>query len=413
MVILTYMTVSLGSDQIHVPASELLRDPLQFLRLVSSHKVAYTFGPNFFLTKIRDSLAASPDFTADLSSLRAFISGGESNVVATCDALTQDLRRLGIANEVIRPGFGMTETCAGSIYSHACPSYDLARGLEFASLGSCIPGIEMRVVSVTEPGRTLTNGEVGQFQVSGPVVFKQYYNNEAATKESFTEDGWFITGDLAWIDDAGNLNLAGRTKDTIIVNGVKWSSTELETAIEEEGIAGLVPSFTVAFPTRTAGSPTEDIAIVYAPAFAADDDRARFETSSSIAKTVGLMTGKKPKHLIPQPQSSLEKTSLGKISRTKVRAALEAGEYADAEREDQLLLERYRQSKWRSAETDMEKVVQKTLADLLEMPADEISMDASIFDLGITSFNLILLKSMIQKAADAKVDIPMSVMLTE
>jgi acyl-CoA synthetase (AMP-forming)/AMP-acid ligase II/acyl carrier protein len=375
--------------------------------------VAYTFGPNFFLTMVRDSLATDQSFTADLSSLKALISGGESNVVATCDELTRELRRLGIRDEVIRPGFGMTETCAGSIYSRACPSYDLPRSLDFASLGSCIPGIEMRVMSITEPGKQAATGESGEFQVSGPVVFDQYYNNETATRENFTSDGWFITGDLAWIDDAANLNLSGRSKDSIIVNGVKWSSTGLETAIEEEGIAGLVPSFTVAFPTRATGSPTEDIAVVYSPAFAPEHHHARFETATSIAKTVRLMITKKPAHLIPLPQSMLEKSSLGKISRTKVRAALESGEYASIEREDQLLLERYRQSKWCSAETEAEKIVQKTLAELLEMPADEISVDASIFDLGINSFNLILLKTMIQKAVDAKIDIPMSFMLTE
>lgn len=154
--------------------------------------------------------------------------------MVTCDELTRELRRLSVSNEVIRPGFGMTETCAGSIYSRACPSYDIERSLEFASLGICIPGIEMRVMSITEPDKPAATGESGELQVSGPVVFDQYYNNPLASKEAFTSDGWFITGDLAWIDNAGNLNLAGRTKDTIIINGVNWSSTELETDIEED-----------------------------------------------------------------------------------------------------------------------------------------------------------------------------------
>ncbi|KAK1144879.1 hypothetical protein N8T08_004892 [Aspergillus melleus] len=68
---------------------------------------------------------------------------------------------------------------------------------------------------------------------------------------------------------------------------------------------------------------------------------------------------------------------------------------------------------WRKAETDTERTVQKTLGELLEIPAEDISLDDSIFDLGVSSFNLILLRSMIQKVVDAKVDIPMSIMLTE
>jgi long-subunit acyl-CoA synthetase (AMP-forming) len=71
-----------------------------------------------------------------------------------------------------------------------------------------------------------------------------------ATMDSFTSDGWFITGDLAYADEAGYLNLTGRTKDIIIVNGAKWSSAEIETAVEEEGIPGRIPSYTVVFPTQ-------------------------------------------------------------------------------------------------------------------------------------------------------------------
>ncbi|KAL4734113.1 hypothetical protein BDV11DRAFT_209656 [Aspergillus similis] len=372
----------LGSDQVHTAASELLRDPLQFIQLLDTHRVAYTFAPNFFLTKVRDSLRANPTFTADLSSLKALISGGESNVVVTCDELTRELRRRGVQDEVIRPGFGMTETCAGSIYSRACPS-----------LGSCIPGMNMRIMSTIEPGKPAAPGESGELQVAGPVVFDHYYNDETATKTAFTPDGWFITGDLGWIDDAGNLNLAGRTKDTIIVNGVKWSSTELETAIEEEAVSGLVRSFTVVVPTRPPGSATEEIAVVYSPAYAPEDHHARFETAKAISKTVSLLTGTKPARLIPLPQSLLEKSSLGKISHSKVRSALESGEYSSIEH------------------ADHEKTVQTALVEFLQVPAGRISMDDSIFDLGVSSLNLILLRSKLQKMLDPKVDIPMSMIL--
>lgn len=362
---------------------------------------------------VRDRISANPGFTANLSSLKALISGGESNVVTTCDELTRELRKFGIRGEVIRPGFGMTETCAGSIYSRQCPSYDLAKSLEFATLGSCIPGIHMRIMSASEPYMRAVSGEVGDLQVCGPLVFDHYYNNPKATNESFTPDGWFITGDLAWIDDDGNLNIAGRSKDTIIVNGVKWNASELETAIEEEGIAGLLPSFTVAFPTRAPGSPTEDIAIIYSPTYEPDNHHARYETAAAITKTVGLITGRKPAHLIPLPSSMIEKSSLGKISRSKARTALEKGEYANLEREDQFALESYRALHERQAETETERAFQKVLASLLEIPAEHITMNASIFDLGITSFNLILLKSQMQKELISDADIPMSIFMTK
>ncbi|KAL2869889.1 non-ribosomal peptide synthetase [Aspergillus lucknowensis] len=335
----------LGSDQVHTTASELLRDPLQFIRLLDTHKV-------------RDSLRANPTFTADLSSLKAPISGGESNVVATCGELNRELRCRGVQGEVIRPGFGVTETCAGSIYSRACPSYDITRSLEFASLESCTPGMNMRIMSITEPEKPAGPGESGELQVAGPV-------------------------------------------DTIIVNGVKWSSTELEAAIEEEAVSGLVRSFTTVVPIRPPGSATEEIAVVYSPAYAPEDHHASFETAHAISKTVSLLTGTKPARLIPLPQFLLEKSSLGKIPHSKVRAALESGEYSSIERADQLLFARYRQSKWLPAETDSEKTVQKALVEFLQVPAESISMGDAIFRLG----------SKLQKMLDPTVDIPMSMIL--
>ena len=332
-------------------------------------------------------------------------------MVVTCETLTQLLQRFGIRGEVIRPGFGMTETCAGSIYSRACPSYDLSRNLEFANLGTCVPGLEMR--TMREAGVMAGEGEVGDLQVHGPVLFKEYFNNPAATKESFTSDGWFITGDLAYIDKGGNLNMTGRSKDTIIVNGVKWSSHEIETAIEEEAIPGVVPTFTIAFPHRPSNSPTEEICVAYRPSFAADDVQARFETATAISKTVSLITTKRPDHLIPLPHGLLEKTSLGKISRTKVRAAFEKDEYSTFEVEDTRALEEYRNSKWQNAETDTERIVQATIGSLLEISTADINLRASIFDLGVTSFNLITLKASLEAAIDKNMDIPMSVLLTD
>ncbi|KAF7560190.1 hypothetical protein G7046_g3951 [Stylonectria norvegica] len=405
--------MSLCSDQVHVEASEVLRDPLKFIMLLDMHKVVYTFAPNFFLSKIRSSLASmDPSFKADLSSLRAFISGGESNIVNTCDALTQELGRFGLCGEVIRPGFGMTETCAGSIYSKACPSYDLAQNLEFANLGTCIPGLEMRIMQAdgTELAGT---GVSGHLQVSGSVLFDHYFNNTEATQEAFTLDGWFITGDLAYVDEQGNLNLTGRAKDTIIVNGVKWSSTEIETAIEGEGIVGLLPSFTVAFPHRARNSATEDICVVYSPNYAADDDALHFETATAISKTVSLMCGKKPDHLIPLPVQLLEKSSLGKISRSKVRAAFEKGEYDSFQAQDAAALARHRTTVWQDPETKTEKEVQSILAELLAMSPSDISMKMSIFELGVDSFNLITLKAMLQKTIDISIDIPISILLVE
>ena len=111
----------------------------------------------------------------------------------------------------------MTETCGGCIYSKSCPSFDTARDLEFANLGKPIDNAQVRVVDYQ--GVIIRDTTQGKLQLNGQVVFGGYYRNEKATIDAFTEDGWFETGDAAFFDGHGYLNLAGRVNDTLVING--------------------------------------------------------------------------------------------------------------------------------------------------------------------------------------------------
>lgn len=183
--------------------------------LVHKHRVSYTFAPNFFLASLKQALFGVDDVTLidfDLSCMKTLMCGGEANVVKTLADLTEALHQFGARGEFLRPGFGMTKICAAAVYGRDCPSYELQRGLEFSSVGACIPGIEMRIMKEEgelEGGREAETGEIGHLQVSGPIVFREYYHNPKATQDSFTHDGWFKTGDKVYIDDQGNLNPTG------------------------------------------------------------------------------------------------------------------------------------------------------------------------------------------------------------
>lgn len=144
-------------DQIYVHrddvTSSLQQGLLLFLKLLSKHKVAHPFAPNAYLDAIKMFLAglsADASLNIDLSSLKDWISGGERNVVASVAALTQTLQKYGAPDNLIRPGFGMTEICAGSIYIRDCPRLDMAHNYEHANLGSCIRGIQMRIMTDDE-----------------------------------------------------------------------------------------------------------------------------------------------------------------------------------------------------------------------------------------------------------------------
>ena len=116
-------------------------------------------------------------------------------------------------------GYGMTECAPIICYAH----WDKVK------VGSCgRPALNMQI-KIDSPDPVNIPGEV---LVKGPNVFQGYYKNEAATKQSFTEDGWFKTGDMGVIDADGYLFLRGRSKCMILgPSGQNIYPEELEAVI--------------------------------------------------------------------------------------------------------------------------------------------------------------------------------------
>lgn len=364
--------LSLAADQVHVSAIDLIADPTMFLRLISKHRVACTFAPNFFLASLKKALErkGSSEMDLDLSCLRTLQSGGEPNVTETCDAVTKLLAKYNAPKTFIRPGFGMTETCAGSIYNLDCPAYDVERSLEFTSLGSSLPGMFMRVVK--ENGSAAYANEVGDLQVSVPVVFRGYYNNPSATQEAFTKDNWFITGDRAYIDVGGNLNLSGRAKESIIINRVKYFPHEIEAAIEEAEIKGVLHSYTVIFAHRPKDSQTETFCVLYQPSYDVNDVKARVDARIAISEVTIRQCNARPYRILPLGKEAFSKTSLGKLSRAKMRNAFEHGVYAIYEKLDNDCLQSWHVSHHQSPTTETEHTLLGIFAEVLEAPRSSI-----------------------------------------
>ena len=390
--------VGLAAEQVHVAAADLVANPLAFIQLIGRHSAAYTFAPNFFLAGLRKALEkpeSQPQLhDLDLSSLRALISGGEANVTETYSAVTQLLKPFGAASDVIRPGFGMTETCAGSIYNLECPVYDITSRTEFTSLGTSIPGLRLRIArddqTVAKPN------EIGDLQVSVPVVFDEYFNNAEATAAAFTEDGWFVTGDRAYLDTSGKLHLSGRAKDVIIINRVKHLPHELESAIEDAGIQGVVPSYTAVFPHRPQGSDTEVICVVYLPSYEELDVAARLSVRQKVSEIAITQTGARPYCILPLNKAALPKTTLWKLSRPKLRIAYESGLFAAYQATDDSLIRSWQEANGQKPATDGEHILFRIFSEVLEIPGNALDIDTSLFELGISSVELLRLKSAIE-----------------
>jgi long-chain acyl-CoA synthetase len=109
----------------------------------------------------------------------------------------------------VRTGWGLAETA--SIFTGNLPG----GRLRYESEGKVFcDASEIRIVS-------LDGSKEGEIQIKGPSVFAGYINNEQANKDSFTEDGWFRTGDVGFLDKDGFLFVTGRIKETLVLGGGK------------------------------------------------------------------------------------------------------------------------------------------------------------------------------------------------
>ena len=149
---------------------------------------------------------ASSGAIADLSALRLLVSGS-APLPATLARAIGD--RTG---QVPLERYGMTETVMLTSNPYSAERRP-------GTVGFPLPGVSVRLA------------DDGEVQVTGPNVIAGYHEQPAATREAFTADGWFRTGDLGEFDDDGYLRLVGRSKDLIITGGYNVHPREVEEAL--------------------------------------------------------------------------------------------------------------------------------------------------------------------------------------
>lgn len=174
--------------------------------------------PTFYVRLLED-----PEFTTDMcKNMRLFIAGSAPLLSETFKEFEN------ISGHKILERYGMTE--AGMITSNP---YDGDRVP--STVGYPLPGVTGRIAD--DKGKEIERGEVGILEIKGPNVFQGYWCMPEKTAEEFRDDGFFITGDMATMDDDGRISIVGRAKDLVISGGYNVYPKEVENAIDEmEGV---------------------------------------------------------------------------------------------------------------------------------------------------------------------------------
>jgi malonyl-CoA/methylmalonyl-CoA synthetase len=247
-------------------------------------------------------LLAHPGLTrASVKGMRLFISGSAPLLAETHEAFTQ---RTG---HQILERYGMSET----VMLTSNPYKGLRKP---GTVGLPLEGVGVRVISeagaVMEPQLGHVT-EIGGVQVRGPNVFVGYWNMPEKTREEFTDDGWFKTGDMGRWDADGYLALVGRSKDLIITGGYNVYPKEVEMLlddqpeVEESAVVGIAHAD---FGEAVAAE------VVLRPGFQIDGD-------ALIARLKTLLAGfKVPKRISVVP--ALPRNVMGKVQKNLIRERL-------------------------------------------------------------------------------------------
>ena len=171
--------------------------------------------PTFYTRLLKDKR-----LTKSLSSnMRLFISGSAPLLEETHNQFEN------ITGHKILERYGMTETNMNA-------SNPLKGERKAGSVGKPLKGTSIRITSIGENNLSEIN-EPGMIEIKGPNVFNGYLNKPEKTKEAFTDDEYFITGDMGYFDKEGYLYISGRNKDLIISGGYNVYPKEIEDIVNQ------------------------------------------------------------------------------------------------------------------------------------------------------------------------------------
>lgn len=242
-------------------------------------------------------LLAEPGFGREACRhMRLFIAGSAPLLIETFNEFRE---RTG---HTILERYGMSETVMLTSNPYRAEDGERRGG----TVGFPLPGVQLRVSD--EQGRPCPAGEIGGIEVKGPNVFAGYWRMPEKTKEEFTADGWFKTGDVGKVGADGYVTIVGRSKDLIITGGYNVYPAEIEGYLNE--MDGVAESAVIGVPHPDFG---EGVVAVVVP---------RPGAAPEPAALIGALKGKIANFKVPKYlfiESTLPRNTMGKVQKNLLR----------------------------------------------------------------------------------------------
>ncbi|WP_321884917.1 non-ribosomal peptide synthetase [Paraburkholderia bannensis] len=317
-----------------------LERPLRWLDAIARHRGTISGAPDFAYRLCAERINDETLAKLDLSSWRLAFSGSEPVRRDTLDAFVERFAQAAFDAAALYPCYGLAEATlfvtggvrGAGLVSHAFSSAALSAGRAVAAgeddaatvlvgCGAVQDGHRVAIVA-RESGETLEDGRIGEIQVCGPSVAHGYWQRADASAQAFradVDDGvavrWLCTGDLGFVHD-GQLYIAGRVKDLVIVRGRNLYPQDVEQAVEahaEFARKGRV----IAFGAQLGGGEALGLALEIAPR-----TKKRFAAAQIVEQVRRIAfdaCGETPAAIVLLNPGALPKTSSGKLQRAATR----------------------------------------------------------------------------------------------
>ena len=261
----------LGALHVVLSPTSFVQRPLMWLRAISRYRAEVSSAPNFAFDLCVSRFRVDQMEGVDLSCWKVAFNAAEPVRAATIEQFAAKFAAYGFDPRTMYPGYGMAEATllisggrrGDEVVTRTASREALQRGAIVAprhgadaqvlvGCGRALVGEEIAIVD-PESRRRQPNDTIGEVWVRGANVAAGYWQNAAATAETFAatiagEGGghWLRTGDLGFLDDTGAIYITGRIKDVIIIYGNNHYPQDIEATMQSAHLA-LRPNCGVAF----------------------------------------------------------------------------------------------------------------------------------------------------------------------
>lgn len=321
----------LGIPLVLMSPFDWVQHPAMLLKAIDTYGGTFCWLPNFAYNHCARRIRKGDIEGLDLSHMRAYINCSEPVRHASHQLFLERFEHLGVCAEQLAVSYAMaentfavTQTPIGQSANHdtvdrhmlekerRAVNSDAPDTLVQVSCGPAIAGVD--VCAVDEQGQPLPERHVGEIAIKSNCMLTGYYKRPDLNAHIFTDEGWYLTGDMGYIA-SGEVYIVGRKKDLIISGGKNVYPQDIEAIVNT--VDGVHPGRTVAFGVPDEREGTELIAVIAETGITDKDEQQT--VIRNIRRTIAEQTTVTATFVSLVDRQWLLKTSSGKIARAANR----------------------------------------------------------------------------------------------